>query len=291
MIEAEFARLRPLFGGNDQKLLADIREAFAPPAFRNAPVDAYDAFYKADPVFRAWADTNLTQHRNDQYAIVTVSIKAHGATPGDATSDQMRLLADLSEKYGHSDLRISHEQNVILPHVHKSDLPALHAALVQAGLGTANVGLLSDIIACPGMDYCALATARSIPVAQELATHFEALKLEHEIGPLKIKISGCINACGHHHVGHIGILGLDRAGVENYQITLGGDGTEDAVIGEKTGPGFAYTEIVPAIERILRAYLELRTEPSETFLQAFKRVGMEPFKAALYDTEDAQDAA
>jgi sulfite reductase (NADPH) hemoprotein beta-component len=291
MIEERFAELRPLFGGNDQKLLAEIREALAPPAFRNASVDAYDAFYKADPVFRAWADTNLTAHRNDQYAIVTVSLKAQGATPGDATSDQMRLLADLAEKYGHSDLRISHEQNVILPHVHKSDLPVLHAALTKAGLATANVGLLSDIIACPGMDYCALATARSIPVAQELATHFEALKLEHEIGPLKIKISGCINACGHHHVGHIGILGLDRAGVENYQITLGGDGTEDAVIGEKTGPGFAYTEIVPAIERILRAYLDLRTEPSETFLQAFKRVGMEPFKAALYDTEDAQDAA
>ncbi|MBN8633651.1 MAG: nitrite/sulfite reductase, partial [Rhodobacterales bacterium] len=290
-IEERFAELRPLFGGNDQKLLADIREAFAPPAFRTAPTDAYDAFYKADPVFRAWADTNLTRHRNDQYAIVTVSLKAHGATPGDATSDQMRLLADLAERYGHSDLRISHEQNVILPHVHKSDLPVLHAALTKAGLATANVGLLSDIIACPGMDYCALATARSIPVAQELAMHFEALKLEHEIGPLKIKISGCINACGHHHVGHIGILGLDRAGVENYQITLGGDGTEDAVIGEKTGPGFAYTEIVPAIERILRAYLDLRLESSETFLQAFKRVGMEPFKAALYDTEDAQDAA
>jgi sulfite reductase (NADPH) hemoprotein beta-component len=291
MIETRFAELRPLFGGNDQKLLAEIRQAFAPPAFRNAPIDAYDAFYKADPVFRAWADTNLTQHRNAQYAIVTISLKAHGATPGDATSDQMRLIADLAEKYGHSDLRISHEQNVILPHVHKSDLPVLHAALVKAGLGTANVGLLSDIIACPGMDYCALATARSIPVAQELATHFEALKLEHEIGPLKIKISGCINACGHHHVGHIGILGLDRAGVENYQITLGGDGTEDAVIGEKTGPGFAYTEIVPAIERILRAYLDLRLEASETFLMAFNRVGMDPFKAALYGAEGEKDAA
>ncbi|MDZ4086154.1 MAG: nitrite/sulfite reductase [Tabrizicola sp.] len=291
MIEARFAELRPLFAGHDQKLLAEIRDAFAPPAFRNAPVDAYDAFYSADPVFRAWADTNLTAHRNAQYAIVTISLKAHGQTPGDASSDQMRLMADLAVTYGHGDLRISHEQNVILPHVHKSDLPTLHAALTHAGLGTANVGLLSDIIACPGMDYCALATARSIPVAQELATHFEALKLEHEIGPLKIKISGCINACGHHHVGHIGILGLDRAGVENYQITLGGDGTEDAVIGEKTGPGFAYTEIVPAIERILRAYLDLRVEPSETFLQAFKRVGMEPFKAALYDTEAAQDAA
>jgi sulfite reductase (NADPH) hemoprotein beta-component len=291
MVEERFAELRPLFGGNDQKLLADIREAFAAPAFRNASTDAYDASYRADPVFRAWADTNLTQHRNDQYAIVTISLKAHGETPGDASSAQMRILADLAEKYGHSDLRISHEQNVILPHVHKSDLPVIHAALTKAGLATANVGLLSDIIACPGMDYCALATARSIPVAQELASHFEALKLEHEIGPLKIKISGCINACGHHHVGHIGILGLDRAGVENYQITLGGDGTEDAVIGEKTGPGFAYTEIVPAIERILRAYLDLRLEPSETFLQAFKRVGMEPFKVALYDTEDAQDAA
>jgi sulfite reductase (NADPH) hemoprotein beta-component len=291
MIEARFAELRPLFGGNDQTLLADIRAAFAPPAFRNAPTDAYDAFYKADPVFRAWADTNLTAHRNAQYAIVTISLKAHGETPGDATSAQMRLMADLAETYGHSDLRISHEQNVILPHVHKSDLPTLHAALATAGLATANVGLLSDIIACPGMDYCALATARSIPVAQELSLHFEALKLEHEIGPLKIKISGCINACGHHHVGHIGILGLDRAGVENYQITLGGDGTETAVIGDKTGPGFAYTEIVPAIERILRAYLALRLEASETFLQAFRRVGMDPFKAALYETEAAQDAA
>jgi sulfite reductase (NADPH) hemoprotein beta-component len=291
MVEARFAQLRPQFGGADQKLLADIRAAFAPPAFRNAPTDAYDAFSQADPVFRAWADTNLAPHRNDQYAIVTISLKAHGATPGDATSDQMRLMADLAERYGHGDLRISHEQNVILPHVHKSDLPMLHAALLQAGLGTANIGLLSDIIACPGMDYCSLATARSIPVAQELATHFEALKLEHEIGPLKIKISGCINACGHHHVGHIGILGLDRAGVENYQITLGGDGTETAVIGDKTGPGFAYDEIVPAIERILRAYLALRAEPTETFLTAFRRVGMEPFKAALYGAEGEKDAA
>jgi sulfite reductase (NADPH) hemoprotein beta-component len=291
MVEDRFAELRPLFGGNDMKLLEDIRAAFAPPAFRNAPTDAYDAFYTADPLFRAWADTNLAQHSHAQYAIVTISLKAHGETPGDASSAQMRLMADLAEKYGHSDLRISHEQNVILPHVHKSDLPAVHAALTTAGLATANVGLLSDIIACPGMDYCALATARSIPVAQELATHFEALKLEHEIGPLKIKISGCINACGHHHVGHIGILGLDRAGVENYQITLGGDGTETAVIGDKTGPGFAYTEIVPAIERILRAYLALRLEPSETFLQAFRRVGMDPFKSALYGSEGAQDAA
>jgi sulfite reductase (NADPH) hemoprotein beta-component len=290
LIEERFAELKPLFVGHDQALLADIREAFALPAFRNAPIDAYDAFYKADPAFRAWADTNLAQHRNDQYAIVTVSVKAHGQTPGDATSDQMRVLADLAETYGHSDLRISHEQNVILPHVHKSDLPTVHLALVKAGLGTANVGLISDIIACPGMDYCALATARSIPVAQEIAVRFDELKLEHDIGPLKIKISGCINACGHHHVGHIGILGLDRAGVENYQITLGGDGSEDATIGEKTGPGFAYDQVVPAVERIVLAYLELRQDPAETFLQAYRRLGIGPFKAALYET-DAQDAA
>ena len=291
MIEARFADLKPVFGGADQALLAEIEAAFAPPAFKNAPLGGYDAFYKADPGFRAFVDTNLAQHRNDQYAIVTISLKAHGETPGDATSAQMRLMADLAETYGHDDLRISHEQNVILPHVHKSDLPVLHAALVQAGLGTANVGLISDIIACPGMDYCALATARSIPVAQEIATRFNDLKLEHDIGPLKIKISGCINACGHHHVGHIGILGLDRAGVENYQITLGGDGTEDAAIGDKTGPGFAYDEIVPAIERIVRAYLDVRSEPSETFLQTYRRLGIAPFKAALYEAEGAQDAA
>jgi len=290
LIEERFAELKPLFVGHDQALLEDIRAAFAPPAFRNAATDAYDAFYKADPAFRAWADTNLAQHRNDQYAIVTVSVKAHGQTPGDATSDQMRVLADLAETYGHSDLRISHEQNVILPHVHKSDLPTVHAALVKAGLGTANVGLISDIIACPGMDYCALATARSIPVAQEIAVRFDELKLEHEIGPLKIKISGCINACGHHHVGHIGILGLDRAGVENYQITLGGDGSEDATIGEKTGPGFAYDQVVPAVERIVLAYLELRHSTEETFLETYRRLGIGPFKAALYET-GAQDAA
>ncbi len=291
MIEERFTEIRPLFGGHDQALLDDIRAAFAPPAFRVAPTNAYDAFYKADPTFRAWADTNLTPHRNDQYAIVTVSIKAHGQTPGDATSDQMRVLADLAETYGHDDLRISHEQNVILAHVHKSDLPTVHATLLKAGLATANVGLLSDIIACPGMDYCALATARSIPVAQELALHFEALKLEHDIGPLKIKISGCINACGHHHVGHIGILGLDRAGVENYQITLGGDHTEDAAIGDKTGPGFAYDEIVPAIERILRAYLAVRLHADETFLETYRRTGLAPFKTALYGAEGGRDAA
>ncbi len=290
-VDTRFAEIKREWTGVDPELLAHIDRSFAAPAFRKAPEDGYETARRADPVFRAWTDTNLAAHRAPGYAIVTVSLKAHGATPGDATSSQMRLLADLADKYGHGELRISHEQNVVLPHVHKSDLWALHASLKTEALATANIGLVSDIIACPGMDYCTLATARSIPVAQEISSHFEAIGLEAEIGELKIKISGCINACGHHHVGHIGILGLDRAGVENYQITLGGDHRENMTLGERTGPGFAYDEIVPAIERLVRAYLELREDAAETFLDAYRRLGAEPFKAALYPAEVARDAA
>jgi len=291
-VEERFALLKPAFTGVDQQLFAAIREAFAPPAFATRDTAPFDQAYKADPAFRAWADTNLAPHRAEGYAIATITLKKPGETPGDATAAQMRAMADLARRYGHDELRISHEQNVILPHVHKADLPAIHAELKRHGLATANLGLVSDIIACPGMDYCALATARSIPVAQGIATRFEELKLENDIGELKIKISGCINACGHHHVGHIGILGLDRAGVENYQITLGGDGTETTVIGTRAGPGFAYDEIVPAIERLVQAYLALRESRDETFLQAYRRLGMEPFKNALYgEAQEKADAA
>jgi sulfite reductase (NADPH) hemoprotein beta-component len=288
-VARRFESLRAEWSGADQAVLDDLRRAFAPPAFRVAPVDGFARAYQTDPVFRAFADTNLAPHWQDGYTIVTISLKAHGATPGDATADQMRLMADLAARYGHDELRISHEQNVILPHVHKSDLPALHSALKAAGLATANVGLISDIIACPGMDYCALATARSIPIAQEIAQRFQAR--EAEIGGMKIKISGCINACGHHHVGHIGILGLDRAGVENYQITLGGDATQTAALGERAGPGFAYDQIIPALERLVDAYLALRLGPQEDFLAAFRRLGAQPFKAALYETAGQANAA
>ena len=285
-VESRFAQIKPTFGGIDMVMLREIESHFQPPAFDSRSTDAFDAAYGNDPVFRSWADTNLAAHKAPGYAIVTVSLKKPGQTPGDASADQMRVLAQLARDFGHDELRVSHEQNIILPHVHKADLPKLHKILSAHDLATANVGLISDIIACPGMDYCALATARSIPVAQGIATRFEELKLEHDIGALKIKISGCINACGHHHVGHIGILGLDRAGVENYQITLGGDGTETTVIGDRTGPGFAYDEIVPAIERLIQAYLELRTSPEETFLATYRRLGMAPFKAALYPAKD-----
>ncbi|MBF9045423.1 nitrite/sulfite reductase [Rhodobacterales bacterium HKCCE4037] len=289
-VDAEFPARKAAFNGADMALLDQIRADFAAPIFEDGQ-GAFLTHYEHDPVFRSFVDTNTAPHRHEDYVILTVSTKAHGATPGDASSDQMRVLADIAETYAHDELRISHEQNVILPHMPKRHLRAVHAALAKAGLATANVGLISDIIACPGMDYCALATARSIPVAQEIAERFEELKLEHEVGPLKIKISGCINACGHHHVGHIGILGLDRAGVENYQITLGGDGGPDAVIGERAGPGFAYTEVTDAIERLVRAYLDIREDASETFLDTYRRLGAAPFKAALYPEEAKADAA
>ncbi|MCF3972555.1 nitrite/sulfite reductase [Paracoccus salsus] len=280
--EEEFLRRRGHFHGADRDALAQFRDRFAAPEFRKAPVAGYEAERQANPAFRSWTDTNLHPHRVDGYASVIVTFKAPGATPGDASADQMRLLADLAEKYGHSDLRIIHDQNVALPHVHKSDLPALYLALRGAGLATANAGLTSDIIACPGMDYCTLATARSIPIAQEIAEHFRAQGLEEEIGKLNIRISGCINACGHHHLGHIGILGLDRAGVENYQITLGGDGYDIPAIGQRAGAGFPAEDVVPAIDRLLRAYLDLREDASERFIDAYRRLGPAPFKAALY---------
>ncbi|MFP7570752.1 nitrite/sulfite reductase [Marivita sp. S2033] len=289
-VEDRFAQLKPSFVGVDQEHLAGIAADFTPPEFRNQDVTEYDRAYDANPVFRAWADSNLSDHRAPGYAIAQISLKAHGATPGDATAHQMRVMADLAETYGHDELRVSHEQNIVLPHVHRSDLPAIHARLKAAGLATANIGKVSDIIACPGMDYCALATARSIPVAQEIAVRFDELKLENEIGDLKIKISGCINACGHHHVAHIGILGLDRAGVENYQITLGGDHTETAALGQRTGPGFSADEIVPAVERIVDTYLAERTGIEEPFLATFRRVGMAPFKAALYGEAEPRRA-
>lgn len=292
LVEQEFIGRRALFNGVDQALLDEIHARFRRPDLaQGRSVEAFDQAYGADPVFRSWADTNLAEHKQGDHAIVTVSIKAHGETPGDASAEQMRVLADLAGEFGYDELRISHEQNVILPHIHKADLPAVHARLAAVGLATANVGLISDIIACPGMDYCALATARSIPIAQQIAERFDELKLEHEVGPLKLKISGCINACGHHHVGHIGILGLDRAGVENYQITLGGDGTETASIGERTGPGFPADEIVGAVERLVKAYLQHRSSVEETFLETYRRLGMAPFKEALYGEVKERHAA
>ena len=281
-IEGEFVARKRVFPGIDRQLLDSLKADFASPDFIEVDSSEFGRRQSLDPSFRTWCGTNLASHKAAGYAIVTISLKPVAGTPGDASADQMRTIADLAESFGHDEIRVSHEQNIILPHVPKAFLPQLYDRLKESGLATANSGLLSDIIACPGMDYCALATARSIPIAQELSRRFDELRLEQRIGPLKIKISGCINACGHHHVGHIGILGLDRAGTENYQVTLGGDATETAAIGKRAGPGFSSEELIPAIERLLGAYLSVRLSDDETFLQCYRRLGEEPFKAALY---------
>ncbi len=295
-VEAEFARQMAETGGPavqpDPAEIARIEAYFAPPPLRDAPARpaALDAALAADPGFAAWVATNATPHRAAGHAIVTVSLKAIGAAPGDCSADQMDLLADLAERYSHGELRISHEQNVVLPHVELGDLPALHAALDGEGLATANLGQITDIIACPGLDYCALATARSIPIAQDISRRFADPVRARAIGEFRIKISGCINACGHHHVGHVGILGLEKAGVESYQITLGGDATENCAIGERVGPGLPAGEVGPAIERLVDAYLALRERDDETFIAAFRRLGSGPFRAAIYG-EGQRDAA
>jgi sulfite reductase (NADPH) hemoprotein beta-component len=276
-VEEEFAHVKTL--GIDPPLaeLERISAFFAPPAFE-AVGDEID---RTDPDFAVWLDQNVKPHKQPGYAIVNISLKPIGGIPGDASSAQIDVMADLAEKYSFDELRVTHAQNIVLPHVAKRDLYAVWKALNEAELANANLDLISDIIACPGLDYCSLANARSIPIAQKIATRFENLERQRDLGELKLKISGCINACGHHHAGHIGILGVDRKGVENYQLTLGGSGAEDVSIGKITGPGFDEDGIVDAVERATDKYKELR-EPGERFVDTYRRVGMEPFKEAIY---------
>jgi sulfite reductase (NADPH) hemoprotein beta-component len=278
-VAREFAEIKA--AGTQQlpaEELARIAAYFAPPPFAalsdEMPVSA-------DKDFFDWTKTNIHKHRAPGYAIATISLKPIGGVPGDARHEQLDALADLLDRYGMAEIRVSHEQNLVLPHVRKKDLPAIFARLKELGLATPNAGLITDIIACPGLDYCDLANARSIPVAQQISERFADLSLQHDIGELKIKISGCINACGHHHAGHIGILGVDKKGVEFYQLQLGGSGAEDASIGEIMGPGFGEHEIVDAVERVVETYLKLR-RGSERFLDTYRRVGMEPFRNMAY---------
>ena len=262
-----------------------ITDEFSPPDFSTAKKHELEKDFIGSLSFKNWAETNLTPHRDPNHVIVSISLKKPGTTPGDASVKQMRVLADLAEQYAYDELCVSHEQNIILPHVPKQHVIKIYNKLNEVDLATSNIGMVSDIISCPGMDYCKLATARSIPIAKQIATRFSELKTERDIGPLKIKISGCINACGHHHIGHIGILGLDRRGIENYQITLGGDGTEDAHIGERTGPGFSADKLIEAIEAIINVYLNNRKNRNETFLIFYRRVGLSPFKLAIYQNK------
>ena len=271
--------------------IAHMRAHFAPPPLAaRAPESARIARRRGrDTRFDAYIRANVAPHKVPGYAVMTVSLKPIGAPPGDASADQMDAVADLAEDYSHDEIRVSHEQNLILPHVALDDLPAVYDRLASVGLAEPNAGQISDIIACPGLDYCTLATARSIPVAQRIAERFGDGARARDIGPLKIKISGCINACGHHHVGHIGILGLERAGEETYQITLGGSGDETASIGQITGPGFSSERVVEAVDTIVETYRAQRNDASEPFLATFRRVGMAPFKEALYERSAGSD--
>lgn len=291
-IEVEFAALKDTELKLPEADIQSISTYFAPPALEPRPEgwESLARWKKTDPEFSRWVHQNVQPHKHPDYGMVTISLKPIGGIPGDATDAQMDAVADIAEEYAFDEIRVSHEQNLILPHVALADLEPIYRALVVAGLATANAGLITDIIACPGLDYCALANARSIPVAQEISTRFGAPERQAEIGELKIKISGCINACGHHHVGHIGLLGVEKKGAELYQITLGGSGDENTSIGEIIGRGFEPEKVTDAIETIVDTYLGLRNDQSETFLAAYRRVGPQPFKDALYGG-NAQEAA
>ncbi|HLB80402.1 MAG TPA: nitrite/sulfite reductase [Dongiaceae bacterium] len=283
MVEEEWNHLKDGALGLPAAEIERIAAQFAPPPYDDLDPAApgYAARRRQDPAFARWADTNVAAHKRPGYAVVTLSLKPTGGVPGDATSDQMDAVADLADRFSFGEVRVSHEQNLVLAHVRREDLHALWQELDALGLATANVGLLTDIIACPGLDYCSLANARSIPIAQRIGRRFDDPDRLRRIGELKLKISGCINACGHHHVGHIGILGVDKKGEEFYQITLGGSAAEDAALGAIVGPAVSAERVVDAVETLVETYLRLRAD-GERFVDTYRRVGMQPFKADLY---------
>ncbi len=284
-VEEEWQQMRDGALKLDEEVVEDIRSRFYYPAYEKLP-HMPDELRKAaqDPKFEAWRTNSVFPHKAVGYGIVTISLKPVGGPPGDATADQMDALADLADKYSFGEIRVGHEQNLALPHVARRDLPDLWQALDKLGLATPNVNLISDIIACPGLDYCSLANARSIPIAQELTRRFANHDTANLIGRLHINISGCINACGHHHVGHIGILGVEKNGEEVYQITIGGRADEKAELGTLIGPAVKFDEVADVIEDVVEAYLALRARPDELFVDTVKRLGVEPFRERVYAT-------
>jgi sulfite reductase (NADPH) hemoprotein beta-component len=277
-VEEEFAHFLAMGYDFPQAEFDRIAAYFEPPAFETGLSEEID---RSDPDFALWVDRQVAAHKAPGYAIVNISLKPIGEIPGDISAEQMDLVADLAERYSFDELRATHAQNLVLPHVRKQDLYAVWTALNEAGLGEANLDLVTDIIACPGLDYCSLANARSIPLAQKLSERFADPARQQDVGELKIKISGCINACGHHHAGNIGILGVDRKGSESYQLLLGGSGDENTTQAKIAGPGFDEDGIVNAVERAVERYREVR-EPGERFIDTYRRVGMDGFKEAIY---------
>jgi sulfite reductase (NADPH) hemoprotein beta-component len=283
-VESEWRGIKDGALAIDPLRIAEVAARFRYPQYERMADDPPELNHArgAMPRFEAWFRNSVSPHKAPGYSIVTLSLKPEGGPPGDATSEQMDVIADLADRYSFGEIRVGHEQNLVLPHVAQRDLPALWKAVEKIALATPNVGLVSDIIACPGLDYCSLANTRSIPVAQELTRRFRNLDAQREIGRLHINISGCINACGHHHVGHIGILGVEKNGEEFYQITLGGRADEQAELGALLGPAVPYSEVADVIEDLVAAYVELRERPDELFVQTVKRIGIEPFKARVY---------
>ncbi|NOX81482.1 MAG: nitrite/sulfite reductase [Alphaproteobacteria bacterium] len=283
MVEAEWAAIRKSEIDLPAEEIERIRAYFAPPDFEALPAEsaALEQKRKGDVAFARWLRVNTVAHKASGYAIVNISLKPVGGIPGDISDVQMEAVADLAAQYSQDEIRATHEQNLVLPHVKKDDLYAVWQALAAQDLATPNISLVSDIIACPGLDYCTLANTRSIPIAQRISERFADLEQQEDIGELKIKISGCINACGHHHVGHIGILGVDKKGEEFYQITLGGSGAEDASLGEIVGRGLSSGDAVSAVEKLVDYYRENRQD-NERFIDTYRRLGADPFKEALY---------
>ncbi|MEI7444024.1 MAG: nitrite/sulfite reductase [Burkholderiales bacterium] len=292
-VEAEYAHLAGGASTLTPGVLAQARAFFEPPAYRTLADDLAipDAALSDLPGFAAWAARSVTPHKVPGYRAVTVSLKAHGVAPGDATSEQMRAVADAAERFGFGEIRVSHHQNLVLPDVERTALPELFALLKAAKLAAPNIGLLTDIIACPGGDFCSLANAVSIPVAQSIQARFDDLDDLFDIGELELNISGCINSCGHHHVGHIGILGVDKAGEEWYQVSLGGVQGPRAAIGRIIGPSFSRAEIPDVVDRLVRTYVTLRESADERFIDVVQRVGIEPFKASVYGNADRSERA
>ena len=283
-VEEEWAQIKESYLKLDPALIADIRSRFVYPDYEELEdePEALRAALRADARFALWHQNSVARHKVPGHAIVTLSLKPIGKPPGDATSGQMEAIAELADRYSHGEIRVGHEQNLVFPHVRQRDLPALWKQLDAIGVATPNTGLVTDIIACPGLDYCALANARSIPVAMDIAKRFADNGKAQAIGRLHINISGCINACGHHHIGHIGILGVEKNGREFYQITLGGKADEDATLGELLGPAIPYEEVAETVERVVERYLELRRGSKELFIDTVKRLGTAPFKEALH---------
>ncbi len=277
-VEEEFAHLLAQDIEPPLAELERIKTYFADPEFKSDLTDRAD---RSDPDFALWIDRNCHPHKQAGYVSATISLKPVGGIPGDASAAQMHVMAQLAKEYSFDECRVTHAQNIVLPHVEIGRLHELWNKLVEADLATPNLDQIDDIIACPGLDYCSLANARSIPVAQKISERFTASGKAKELGNLKLKISGCINACGHHHAGHIGILGVDKKGTENYQLLLGGSEAEDTALAKITGRGFDEDGVIDAIETVTDLYLEQREE-GERFLDTYRRIGMDPFKEALY---------